>query len=185
MNTSRKATSLLLLALVSPVAFAQSEPAEPSSSAAASTQSPAPSATAAEDEAAEDRVQALRKFTFQQRAEAVERARTTFDLVDRRMRDLQARMDRDWNRMDAAARERTRGAMERLRAQRVEAAEWYGGMRHSSSEAWNDVRTGFADSYRDLAAAMRRAREEFDRQDTGKDGTDRRDESTRDAPPAD
>ena len=48
-----------------------------------------------------------------------------------------------------------------LRQRRNALAEWYGGMRHSSTAAWGEVRTGFVSSYHELAAALRKARAEF------------------------
>jgi hypothetical protein len=49
-----------------------------------------------------------------------------------------------------------------LRKRRNQLAEWYGGMRHSSVDAWGEVKSGFVTSYHDLADAMRNAREQFD-----------------------
>ena len=40
-------------------------------------------------------------------------------------------------------------------------AEWYGGLKHSSSNAWEDVKTGFLESYHQLQGAFDKAAQEF------------------------
>lgn len=182
MKLTSYTAAALLAALVAPVASAASGSTAQQSTPPRAAESAAPAPPTPEESRAERRIEELRGFTVEQRDEAVERARTTLDVVDARLRDWQARMDRDWDRMDAASRERMRRTMDQINRQRVEAATWYGGMRHSSAEAWNVVRTGFANSYRELADSMRRARAELDRGDGGRR---RRDEQAPSKPPED
>lgn len=166
--------AVLCLALLAPAVFAQAPPESTAPRGSTSPGTPPPAAPSEKETEGDLWMEAIRGFSVRQREEAVDRARTTLDLVDRRILAWQTRIDRDWQRMDAATRARARQILSDLHRQRVEVAAWYGGLRHSSAEAWGDVRTGFANSYRQLAASMRRARAEFERPGAGKedDGTD-------------
>jgi hypothetical protein len=48
-----------------------------------------------------------------------------------------------------------------LRKQRNEVAEWYGGLKHSASNAWEDVKKGFLKSYQALRDTFDKAHSEF------------------------
>jgi hypothetical protein len=63
--------------------------------------------------------------------------------------------------MDQAARKKTRATLNALRRQRNEAAEWYGGLKHSSAEAWEQVKAGFVQSYEVLKESFTKAGKEF------------------------
>jgi hypothetical protein len=52
--------------------------------------------------------------------------------------------------------------MKALRQQRNRVAEWYGGMKHSSRDAWEDVKEGFSESYSALVGSWDEARQEFE-----------------------
>jgi hypothetical protein len=75
---------------------------------------------------------------------------------------MQSQMENGWARMSQATRTRSEQTMTDLRKRRNQLSEWYGGMRHSSVDAWGEVKSGFVTSYHDLADAMRKAREQFD-----------------------
>lgn len=106
---------------------------------------------------------AIRDYSEEQRKEAVARARVALAEMDRRAGLLQARIDARWDRMNATARRQSEKMMDELRARRIEAAEWTGALQHGSREAWGEVKTGFLKSYEDLAAALNRARDDFER----------------------
>jgi hypothetical protein len=114
------------------------------------------------DEAAE----AIRNYTVERRDEAIARTSEAMADTDRRIDRLQDQTNEQWSRMNEAARRRSQAAMADIRRRRGDAAEWVGAMRQSSTEAWSEVRTGFVKSYRDLAEAVRKAREQFDREAT-------------------
>lgn len=110
---------------------------------------------------ADETARAVRNYTVQQRDEAIQSAKTALDDLDARIRSLERRLDQDWDRMDAAARRKARVALDALRKQRDEAAEWYGGLKHGSAEAWNEVKDGFVRSYEALKDSFNRARKAF------------------------
>lgn len=103
-------------------------------------------------------VDSIRDYSIERRNEAVAHARESADDIDRRMAQLQAQLEQRWDRMSTAARTRSRQEMADLRQRRNDLAEWYGGMRHSSADAWSEVKTGFVKSYDELAQAIRNAR---------------------------
>jgi hypothetical protein len=106
---------------------------------------------------ADDAAKAVGRYTIQQRDEALKSAKAALDDIDARLRSLDRKIDREWDQMDQAARKKARAAQDALRRERDEAAEWYGGLKHSSAESWEEVRAGFVKSYEKLKASFARA----------------------------
>ena len=106
-------------------------------------------------------VDALKHYSAAQRDAAVDRAEQTLDAMDRRIEQLEARTRQQWGKLTQSAREAREATLQRLRMQRNQAAEWYGGMKHSSAGAWESVKLGFIDSYAVLSDSFRKARDEF------------------------
>ncbi|HWA14272.1 MAG TPA: hypothetical protein VHA15_14360 [Burkholderiales bacterium] len=104
---------------------------------------------------------AIRNYTVEQRDEAVKNARAALDDLDARIERLAADIDAKWDKLDAAGRKKAYEAMDRLRKERNDAAEWMGALKHGSREAWGDVKNGFAKSYETLAKSFSKAKEEF------------------------
>jgi len=103
----------------------------------------------------------IRDYTVAQRDEAVKQAKAALDDADARMRRLERKLDADWDKMDQAARERARVTRDAMRRERNELAEWYGGLKHGSSDAWDNVKSGFAKSYDALRKSLAKARKDF------------------------
>lgn len=95
----------------------------------------------------EDTGKTIGSYTIAQRDQAIKSAQAALADADARMRRLERKMDREWDKMDDAARKRARETMDTLRRERNDAAEWYGGLKHGSAEAWDEVRSGFVNSY--------------------------------------
>ena len=106
-------------------------------------------------------VQAIEKYSVDQRDEAVNKAKATLDDLDARIDSLYSQINKEWDRMDQSAREKARATLTVLRKQRNEAAECYGGLKYSSSNAWEDVKNGFLNSYRELRDAFDKAYSQF------------------------
>jgi hypothetical protein len=109
----------------------------------------------------EDTGKAIKDYTVAQRDEAIKQAKAALDDLDRRIGRLERKLDSDWDRMDQDARKKARAALSTLRKERNEAGEWYGGLKHSSAEAWEQVKAGFVKSYEDLKKSFAKARKEF------------------------
>ena len=103
----------------------------------------------------------LRNYAVDQRDEAIADTRALLDDIDARIEVLQDRIDRRWDRMDQAARDKARAGLKELREQRLRVAEWYGRLQSSSSDAWETMKKGMSDAYRSLYGAWESAEKEF------------------------
>lgn len=180
MNAIAHVAGAALLVAAMPVALAQSAAQEPPADPPAAGQpkdAPASEAQGSGDigKEVERTVDAIRAYSAERRAEAVADAKRAADDLDRQTQRLQEQMDQRWGRMSQAARARSQATMADLRQRRNALAEWYGGLRHGSTAAWGEIRSGFVRSYHELADAVRRARAEFDRDN--KDDADEQESS--------
>ena len=105
--------------------------------------------------------QAIKNYTVVQRDEAIKKAKAALDDLDVRIGRMERKLDNEWERMDQAARKKARAAQNALRRERNEAAEWYGGLKHSSAESWEQVKAGFVKSYEVLKESFTKAGKEF------------------------
>jgi hypothetical protein len=104
---------------------------------------------------------AIKDYSVEQRDEAVKNAKIALDDLDMKINKLAGEIDSKWDKLDNAARKKAYESMERMRRERNDTAEWMGGLKHSSKEAWNEVKSGFAKSYGTLASSISKAKEEF------------------------
>jgi hypothetical protein len=104
---------------------------------------------------------AIKDYTVEQRDEAIKQAKAGLDDLDARIRRMERKLDSEWDHMDQAARKKARATLNALRRERNEAAEWYGGLKHSSAESWEQVKAGFVKSYEALKESFAKARKEF------------------------
>jgi hypothetical protein len=109
----------------------------------------------------DDAGQAIKNYTVAQRDEAIKKAKAALDDLDMRIGRMERKLDSEWDRMDQAARKKARATLNALRRERNEAAEWYGGLKHSSAESWEQVKAGFVKSYEALKASFTRAMKSF------------------------
>ncbi len=103
----------------------------------------------------------IKDYTVAQRDEAIKNAKAALDDLDRRIGRMERKLDSEWDRMDQAARKKARATLNALRRERNEAAEWYGGLKHSSAESWEQVKAGFVKSYEALKESFARARKKL------------------------
>jgi hypothetical protein len=109
----------------------------------------------------DDAGQAIKNYSVAQRDEAITKAKAALDDLDTRIGRMERKLDSEWDRMDEAARKKARATLNALRRERNEAAEWYGGLKHSSAESWEQVKAGFVKSYEVLKESFAKARKEF------------------------
>ena len=110
---------------------------------------------------AEDLTEAIKSYSAEQRDEALREAKRAIETLDSGIDSMQRKLDREWEQMDQSARQKVQASMRMLRSKRNELAEWYGGLKHSSAKAWEDVKKGFLGSYRTLGEAFEQAQNEF------------------------
>jgi hypothetical protein len=104
---------------------------------------------------------AIKDYSVEQRDEAVKNAKVALDNLDARINTFAADIDSKWDQLDASARKKAYESMDKLRKERNDAAEWMGALKHSSKEAWDEVKNGFAKSYEALSNSFSKAKEEF------------------------
>lgn len=108
-----------------------------------------------------DAADAIKNYTADKRDEAAKKAKAALDELDVRINALEERIDKNWDSMDKTAREQARSALKTLHEQRVQVAEWYGGLKNSSAKAWGHMKKGFSDSYRSLRHAWEKAEQDY------------------------
>lgn len=106
---------------------------------------------------------AFKEYTLQQRDKAIEAADKKLAAMDENLDAIQKDLDEGWQAMSQATRQKNREMIRKLNKQREHVAEWYGGMRHSSAEAWEEVKKGFSDSYDRLEKAFAEASMSFEK----------------------
>jgi hypothetical protein len=107
-------------------------------------------------------IESIKGYSVSQREVAVKKAGIALEKLDEHIEVLGQRTADEWDTLSAEAREARLVALRKLSVQRNELAEWYGGMKHSSSQAWVEVREGFVDAYDILQSAWADALEEFE-----------------------
>jgi hypothetical protein len=106
-------------------------------------------------------MQVISSYTAEQRDAAVAKAKEALAKTDVRIEQLQQHIDQNWQQMSQDARIQAKSTLRTLQKQRTEIAEWYGGMKHSSADAWEEIKQGFSKSYHDLESSLAKAREKL------------------------
>lgn len=109
----------------------------------------------------QDLLQTLNAYTVEQREEAIRKTKTALDNLDKRIDSLQARIDRNWDQMDKAARDKARSNLRALRKERTQVAEWFGSLKSSTGDAWEHMKKGFSKAYKSLNDAWEKSVKEF------------------------
>lgn len=107
----------------------------------------------------------LRQYSAEQRDEAIDEASQALEKLDGQIRELESRIDRNWDTMSQQAREQARENLDSLRERRSELAGWYDEFRQSSASAWDEMRAGFTGAYRVMSDSWVNARREFEADD--------------------
>ena len=119
-----------------------------------------PTAKEVTQEAA-DAALAIKDYSVAQRDEALKKTKAALKDLDRRIDRLENRVEKNWDKMDQETRKNASATLRKLRQERNEVAEWYGGLEHGSAEAWEDVKSGFLNSYRTLHDSFAKAAKNF------------------------
>ena len=109
----------------------------------------------------DEALQAIKNYSIDKKDQAMVRAKEMLDKMDTRIDELEKKSAEEWQQMSEASREKSQQALRELRKKRNDLAEWYGGMRQSSTEAWGEVKKGFIKSYHNLSEAFDKASKKF------------------------
>lgn len=105
---------------------------------------------------------AIGVYSVEQKDAAVEKVKEMMDDLDERINELEGEAGEKWSDLKGSSREKYQTSLVALRKQRNELAEWYGSMKDSSKNAWNEVKIGFAKSYDTLVGSWRNTEQEID-----------------------
>lgn len=124
---------------------------------------PASDKTSLEDVKQESKefIQILQGYSAAQRDEAIAKIKVTLDDLDQRITALEATIDANWEKMDKTARENARIRLQELHKERTQVAEWYGSLKSSSAEAWEQTKKVFSEAYKNLNAAWEKSENEL------------------------
>ena len=106
-------------------------------------------------------IQTIKSYSVNQRDKALKQGKDLLDDMDARIDHMQSLVEKKWNEMNQASREKLNESLTALRKKRNELSEWYGGLKHSSANAWDHVKDGFVEGYESLADAFDKAEKEF------------------------
>ncbi len=107
-------------------------------------------------------IEALKDYTAEQKEDAVDATDKTLMKIDNEIDLLERKVERGWDSMTDATRKKVSATMKKLRKERVQLAEWYGGMKHSTANAWDDMKNGFSEALDSIADAWDKAEDEFE-----------------------
>lgn len=108
-----------------------------------------------------DAAEVIKDYSAEQRDAAIDKVKATLDDLDARMDRLQSRIDSQWEHMNQSARREAKVTLKAIKEKRNKVAEWYGGLKHSSSASWEEVKKGFSKSYEALRDEFEKAASEF------------------------
>ena len=109
-------------------------------------------------------IAAIGDYTVEQKDKAVDKAKEMMDEIDDRMHVLEGKMEAGWDDMQQSTKDKYNSTMKSLRKQRNDLAEWYGSMKHSSKDAWQEVKNGFSKSYDTLVQSWQTAEDEMEKE---------------------
>ena len=106
-------------------------------------------------------IQTIKSYSVNQRDKALKQGKDLLDDMDARIDHMQSLVEKKWNEMSQASQEKLNESLTALRKKRNELSEWYGGLKHSSANAWDHVKDGFVEGYESLTDAFDKAEKEF------------------------
>ncbi|MBI3803849.1 MAG: hypothetical protein HY282_08825 [Nitrospirae bacterium] len=109
----------------------------------------------------QEAVDAIKKYSADQRDEAVKKGRAVLDHLDVEIAAMESKMKKNWGRMEESARKSATASLEAIKKERAEVAKWVGSMTQSSAAAWEEVKKGFVESYQTLHESFDRAAQKF------------------------
>jgi hypothetical protein len=74
---------------------------------------------------------------------------------------MEKRIGSNWDKMDKAAREQARSTLQACANNGSWWAEWYGGLKNSTAEAWEQTKAGFSGTDKSLRRAWEKAEGEY------------------------
>ncbi len=103
--------------------------------------------------------ESIKKYTVEQRDEAVAEAKKQMNELDARIEHWQNQLDAKRDQMSQSAQENWQASIKNLQEQRNKLSEWFGGMKHSSVDTWENIKKGFSQAYSSVENSLQKAQE--------------------------
>jgi len=145
--------TMVLFLLSSLIAFAANESSE--------TDQSSTSAETVKQETAEA-LAALKDYTIESRDEMIEEANQLLAYLDQRIDRLSSKIEAQSASAQDSVKAQWQETLATLRKQRVQVAEWLGGLQYSSQEAWEEVKEGFSQAYQELSESVQTEESKID-----------------------
>ena len=120
---------------------------------------PAPAQTTSKDvsQKASETGQAIKDYTVEKKDEAVAHAKKITADLDAKIKSLEAQASKQTGEIKA----KSQAQIKDLKAKRAKASQKVTELSRATKASWERAKEGFADAYRDLAAAYDKAAAEF------------------------
>ncbi|WP_006787819.1 hypothetical protein [Thiorhodospira sibirica] len=97
---------------------------------------------------------ALQRYGEHEQQRAIEHARAALAIADEQVQQLKIRMEENWDKMDASAREQATAALATLEVQQRELRVWQEKLQSGSTDAWAQLKQGFSGAYASFREAL-------------------------------
>lgn len=107
-------------------------------------------------------MKAIGGYTAEKRDDFVAGSDSVIKKIDQRMEALNQKIESSWDTMSAASRKQATETRRALRVKRNQLGEWFGGVKHTGGEAWEDTKQGFIGAYHSIEEGFDQAEDEFE-----------------------
>ena len=104
---------------------------------------------------------AIENYSAAQKDEAVKKSQAALADIDDRIDKMENSFAAHWRSMSDASRKKEQEVLRELKRERIKVAEWYGGMKNSSAETWEDTKKAFLKSTDALSEAFNKAEKQL------------------------
>jgi hypothetical protein len=104
---------------------------------------------------------AIEQYSAAQKDEAVKKMQAALADIDARIDHMENRCAANWRSMNEVTRKKEQAALRELKRERIKVAEWYGSMKSSSAETWEDTKKAFLKSTDSLSDAFNKAEKQL------------------------
>ncbi len=103
----------------------------------------------------------IENYSAAQKDEAVKKTQAALADIDDRIDKMENSFAAHWRSMSDASRKKEQAVLRELKRERIKVAEWYGSMKNSSAETWEDTKKAFLKSTDDLSEAFNKAEKQL------------------------
>ena len=103
----------------------------------------------------------IENYSAAEKDKALDKTRGALADVDARIDDMENRSAAKWHSMSETARKKEQAALRELKRERIKVAEWYGSMKNSSAETWEDTKKAFLKSTDALSDAFNKTEQQL------------------------